>query len=490
LDRAESQVLVVDLAEGRLLDVSGARPWIGTAGVPVGRLPRSVLGRRIVTDTLALAEGTEVPDGAGGAVTLDAGGTLFREVLVANVGTTRGLMYYVEAMRHEWIVDAQGDLVSEVYAPTLRLTDDERSSSAVSSVTCSLNEEVRERVRAARGGDTRGEILCSDEALPRLLPLDVACLADEDGCVCEGEVCTRVGGPVELASREVRRLVYDSEGGVVLDQTAVEPDDFYATDEGWGITYEGLLAERPDAIVEAALPGVLRVGGDLCAADVRVGDLVALDRVVPDPDGAEGACAAFEGKELLWEVAQVRAGAVRLNVLSDEALGGLNPPRVGGSGRAVVAELPTRACFHEGVALSVRARGGWVVRGERTGLRSSQRSVGGVCVPAFDAQVPYAGRVEDSVEGTELRSPELRFKLASGVDAQGEVVRPPQDFAIEFSTRSRFLVTILEVGPSPAEIKFLDAQDRDYLFVLDESQDEVRVYVTQDGVDTGLTVLY
>jgi hypothetical protein len=138
----------------------------------------------------------------------------------------------------------------------------------------------------------------------------------------------------------------------------------------------------------------------------------------------------------------------------------------------------------------VRARGGWVVRGERTGLRSSQRSVGGVCVPAFDAQVPYAGRVEDSVDGTELRSPELRFKLASGVDAQGEVVRPPQDFAIEFSTRSRFLVTILEVGPSPAEIKFLDAQDRDYLFVLDESQDEVRVYVTQDGVDTGLTVLY
>lgn len=477
VDRVGTQLLVVDREAGALLDplacaegdlLCRPRPFDDRIGVPVGRLPTAVMGRRRQFRT-------PLDEGRTGSEQR----VLIREVAFASVSATAGALFSVIAHEETWVQREQlsdGEVLEIEGEPIaqrrLRLEDGRAARARGSAPRCTLSAELLERVRAARGGGGQGEILCDDALLPQLTPLPQPCSPEEEGCVCEGEACAldlgdepavqvlkrrSVGWALDLARRDA----------VVVDTYAA--DDFYNTTDSWRVTWEGVILERQDGVVDAERPGWVRVGGDLCGAGVEAGDRVTiLSSPTPLSGGGEG-CEAFRERALTWRVAEVQAGALRLELIApagDEA-----PP--------LVEALPTRACFAAGVRFQVRPHQLWVVEADDVGLLVNRRAEGGACVPRFAEEARYNFRAR---AGEVFENPYVSFVVTEGE------VELPQDFRFNFNTLDEFSERILRVGPSTAQLFEVETAQGRYMFVIDTGSNLVRVFDAE--TDAALSILF
>lgn len=483
LDRQASQVLIVDLESGRLLDPTACpegdalcRPRKDDArlGVPVLDLPTALEARRRLLRT-------RLRDSEDGQRRI-----LVREQALASVASTAGGMLYVVAQERTWIQreDAEGTVLAQEEEPVstlvLRLDQGSNSSQAAGSVAeCRLTEEARERVREARGELRGAEVLCSDALLPQIIPEPVACDRGEEDCVCadaqDDATCFIDFGdrsPIIVSTRQ--RVGYVSNGAFSYENreaaldTYREADDFYVVSDTWTVSYEGQIAERSDGRLDPERPGWMSIGGDLCQAGVQAGDrLTITGDLLPEPD-AQAGCEVFEGRDLTWRVEQVQSGALKLAVLSPEEAAALNH---GADAPPLVEALPSRACFAQGLRFEVRPQGEWVVRGDDVGLLVNRQGEGAACVPRFGPEALYQHRVR---EGEVFENPYFSFTLEAG-----QVVLP-QDFRFVFNTRSAFQEAQVRVGPTPSQVLRMETSLRSYLMVLDSGSNLVRVYEAKD----------
>ncbi len=485
IDRIQSQVIILDLATGQILDPRRCvqefdgqcrdRIFEERIGVDVGRLATSIGARR---------ENTRVEiSRSNNRCTI-----LTREAALANVGTTRGLLYFVEAAQKSRVIveDCEtGEELEEITTSpevlTLRLQDASRNAAEARQINCTLTEETSDRIREARGENARGEILCTDPLLPSLSPVDVPCDGDAEieNCVCEDEDNTQCfltfedSNPVQIITRPLETLVLvkDSTETALVDLSL--HDDSSLVNDVWRVLYEGALTEPQDVLVHTERPGWIGTSTDLCAADVKVGDLVTFTSApvaLPSED-----CEAFTDRDLTWRVAQVQASELRLEVIPSEEADTLNHS----TEFPLVDTLPTRGCFAEAARMTVRPHDLWIVRGDNNGILSSQRSQGQTCVPAFNPETRFQARL---APGDTFANPYFSFILNEGS------FTPPQDFALFFSTRSNFSARNLEVGPSPVTIKPAVTSLENYLFVLDAGSN--LLYIYDNDTSSRLTVLF
>ncbi len=535
VDRRELQVIIIDLNTNAVLDPSNCgdgedrcrpRPGDTRIGVPVGRVPQSLVARRLET-TIDQSD----------AVRIDGGDSSFprttrvlrttRTRAFANVATTSGSVFFVEAAQDIRVVEieeefddsgsSQGEvenLLFEATNPILRRRDGESAPAISSTVSCDLNDEIFEFIDDVRGETvSRFQTRCDAPELPQVVPW-----CDPDvipGCVCEtgddgAQSCIVTGLDPDDVTLRARGLTLttlaegedadfcteegqDSVGclcrasngrtctpgsdGCTCTKANIdfgaETDDFYIPADTWNVTYEGVVASRSDLIVDQALEGVVQVsGGDLCAAGVEDGDvLVLLSVVTPSSDGAD--CTAFEDRTLAYRVDSVSAGYIQLSVLADGAVLGFD-----GNDPELVQALPTRECFASGLRGEFRAVDRWVVRGDRTGVISNRVGASGVCVERSDA-LDQNSRADT---GSPFSGPFFSFLIEPG---EGDV-EVPRDFNFSFTTSSRFRSTILEGGPTPTDIAVLDTRSGDFVFVLDAGTNIIRVYGARTGNALGL----
>lgn len=475
VDRINTQVLLVDLTTGKLVDPSNCgadeacarRRFDARIGIPLGRIPNTVEARQEEVLRQEL-------DGEGRF--------LVHKVAFANVGTSRGTLYYANAALISGI--EENGVFTESHTQLLgRLDDDSGASPFASSIRCGLSRETLERVRVVRGTEVAGEVTCGSPELPQIvLPPGVCEPTGEPGdetCACETgpgdvEVCTHrnrnVDFPVRLLTRPNTALKaeVDEAGNVQEPELVTERvfDDFFIPDDTWSVTYEGVALERSDALVDNDLPGIIRTNsGDFCEGGVQEGDLLTILGSPTPLSGEE--CDAFQDRELTWRVGSVSGSFLKLEVLSPEEAQGLN--RTEAERQAVVQELPTRGCFAAGVSVEVRAEKAWVVRGERSGHLHSQESIGNVCVPTAE---DYKGRIR---AGEDFVNPYFSFSLVAG-----EIV-PPRDYSLNFTTRSNFRASSLTIGAASTEVSTVTVMEKEgaeseYIFVLDSAANLIRVY--------------
>lgn len=471
VDRRASQVLVLEGRQGRLLDPNNCRgeldaedcrrrPWESAIGLPVRRLPSAIHARIIELET----------------ETLEDNSVMTRNLHVANVATTAGLVYYVE-----------GGVVSHYNGRTIwdarvRIGDFAPSEASATGLTCSLDSEVRDYVRASREGPG-DDIRCSTtEELPRIVApqascvkesptdLDCVCTDDEDPATCVINIERRT--PIELLRRKERKFddVTDEAGVVTIEEVVDDVrDDFYIPSDTWTVTYEGTILQRSDALVDRNLPGVIRtVSGDFCSGGVQAGDhLTIVSPVTPATTVAEGECDAYQGVDLTWRVTGVSAGYLSIEVIADTDV---DSPALPEGVEARVAELPLQRCFAAGLLVDARPVDTWVVRGEQTGLLVNSTRQGNACVrDRYDAS-DYGFR---AYTDQEFQNPWVRFHL------EGGTIAPLRDFALRFSTNRNFssgTSGTLSSGPSPSQVLEFETTRATYLPIVDPGNNTIRVY--------------
>lgn len=549
VDRREPQVIVIDLANERVLDPNNCangltpcakRPNDLRIGVPVSRLPQSIIARSL-EETIAESEEARVDDGTASTPRTVRRLEVTRTFVFANAATTRGSIFFVDVARIirvqevEESFDIEGELISETVNVLsestdleLRLRDTENSEARPTPVTCNINDEVLAYLEGVRGEPvSRFEVNCAEAELPKISPrcdperfFGCECETDEEG----QEICTipdQTGDVLMLSrqrtnTRTVNALtsaeepfcgadpnvdvgcvcVFDSSDRSLNGRlcspgqddcrcTKVEvttttiADDFFIPNDRWEVTYEGALATRSDLVVDEALEGVVRsIGGDFCANDLREGDtLTLLSPITPAPGSTDETCAEFVDRTLVWRVASVSANHLTLAPLGDGALIGLNE-----DAPPLVEALPTRECFAAGLRAELRPVDEWIVLGERTGLLSAQTSFGGVCVPRFDTPDFNSRLSSDAV----YTSPFLSFRIDNGADTSGNPVEPQRDFALSFTTSGRFVSRLLESGPTPTDIQLIDTRNGDFLFVVDAGTNVIRIYGARTNRAVGI----
>ena len=468
VDRRASQVLVIDAVRAAILDPNDCRgqhdapdcrrrPWDAAIGLPVRRLPSAIHARIIDLEEETLADQR----------------VMTRRLHVANVASTAGLVYYVEAAEVS-VFDGE-----EIVDERVRIGDFVSAQASATGLGCTLSSQVRDYVRASREGPGEDIRCATTPELPRIVSpqgacvpadaTDLECLCDDPGdpqtCLINADRRT----PIELLRRKIVHFDDDPAADPVTVSRVEEDvrDDFYIPADDWTVTYEGTILQRADALVEPNLPGLLRtVSGDFCTGGVAADDLVTIvSPVTPATTAADGECDAFDAVDLTWRVTDVSANYIAVEVI-DTADGA--PLREGFE--AHVAQLPIQRCFAAGLLIDVRPVETWVVRGKNTGLLSNASRQGNACVPTLYDADDYGFR---AYTDQEFHNPWLRFHL------EGGSLEPLRDFSLSFSTNRNFSSgssSSLSAGPSPNQVLEFETTRARYIPIVDPGNNTIRVF--------------
>ncbi len=474
IDRVEGQLLIVDLDRNALLDPNDCdpadtdcrrRPFNDDLGVPVGTLPRSIAARRLEISNRdsPSAPGSDLPGRF----------KIITEQAFAVVATARGSAFFVNAAQVIRTFD-NGQLIEEVVDPIARLADGQPTAASASTVLC--DQDLARELLGANA-------TCDDPALPRLAPPDTLCDPAQDAnCECQTEdgqeICLLTAPIVQMVSRAQQVFDFsEAEPFDVVQTTEGFSDDFFAVDDNWSVTFEGLLTSSASLIVDEGSPGVLRAtSGDFCAADLRPGDLLTVTSSITPVPGIEPDCADFADRDLSWRVDRVNAGQLTISPVDADLAALLRRPD---DALPLVEVLPRRACFAAGLRVEVRPVQQWIISGERTGVLSNQISLGGVCAPRFDT-FDLNSRINT---GETFSNPFFSFQLVGGTNPV------PRGFSLNFSTARRFGASQLSaIGPSPDDMGIFETRRRVALPILDTGSDLIRVF--DANTNRAITVLF
>jgi hypothetical protein len=457
VDRRETQVLVLDLDGGTLLDPNACdaqdpsctpRPFDSAIGVGVGRVPQSITARRLEVSRSS-ANGEESDRFQ-----------VVRERSFAVVASSRGVALFVNGADIIRTLD-NGFPTEEVVDPIVRLSDGSPSDAAATTVLCDLDllRELEEFNAAVK---------CSDPRLPSIRQVASAC---DDDCQCEDdgfgqEVCFKNSdAPISMTTRSQTVVDFDDNEEVELRDEDFT-DDAFITNETWQVVFEGSIAARTDLVVDAERPGMVSSSsGDFCADDLRPGDILTIT-ASPTPitiGGAEPDCEGFLERDLSYRVASVSANHLSIETIDAELEALLQRPA---DALPLVQLLPDRSCFGAGAPISIRPVDQWVVTGSRSGRLSNKTSFGGVCVQKYDA-LSYSSRFNT---GETFVNPFFSFRMAPGTEAV------PSGHSLTFSTSNRFSALQLQIGSTPTDIKHLDTRRRMVLPVIDAGNNLVRLF--------------
>ncbi len=470
VDRRESQVLVLDGASAALLDPNDCegdleaadcrrRPWESAIGLPVRRLPSAIHARIIELEEEVLEDGR----------------VMTRKLHLANVATTSGLVYYVEAAEVS-MFDGE-----EIVDTRVRVGDFVAAEASVTGLSCTLSSQVRDYVRASR--ETSGEdIRCATtEELPHIISPQGACVPttdDDADCLCDDpsdpNTCVINADrrtPVELL-RRTRTRFDDDESATPKTVSRVEEsrrDDFYIPNDVWTVTYEGTILQRADALVEPRASGLIRtVSGDFCSGGVGAGDLLTIvSPVTAATTAGDGECDAFVDVDLTWRVTAVSGSHLAVApIAADDPDAPVLPEGV----EARVAVAPLQRCFAAGLLIDVRPVDTWVVRGRDTGLLVNATRAGNACVPRLHDADDYGFR---AYSDQEFQNPWFRFHLEAGT------LVPLRDFALSFNTNRNFASgssSSLSSGPSPSQVTEFETTRARYIPIVDPGNNTIRVF--------------
>ncbi|MBH25179.1 MAG: hypothetical protein CMH57_12145 [Myxococcales bacterium] len=435
VDRTISQVLIIDLKTGELLNANQDVPSDSRLGVPVGRLPLAITARQRELDL------EESEDGST---------RITRKVAFANVAASRGVAYYIEAADYYRSYEGEAEEpTQEVRNLLLQLADASSSDPSSSSINCNIDDDFIARVREARD-DPSADVSCEAEEIPQIPMAEVEAGEEE---------------PEEVNFLTVDRdtLVLD-DSGQVAEEVDTQFRDYRIAEDRWTITYEGTIVERSDTLVDEQLPSIIRSqGGDFCSSGAEAGDILSITSD-PTPLGDGTNCSAYEGVDLLYRITSVQSNQLVIATLTADEVANLNRTN---TETAVVDRLPSRECFARGMTIEVQPEGEWVVAGERIGLLVNSRGVSGVCVPRYDWE-QFAFRARS---GERFENPYFSFDLTEGT------VTPTQGFEYRFRVTSNgFRSLVFAVGPTSSDIHQIDTASGSYLSVVDAGTNVIRVY--------------
>lgn len=316
----------------------------------------------------------------------------------------------------------QADGVRMSFNPIMELRDDARQVGRVRGLgTCDTPERHNQELRAA--SDAAVDTSCASPARPQPVApgtsdADIAAGTFERAHLLQNNVLWLIGSDQlsEAFAAERTPNPYD-----VVTLNVANPADRSLVNEGWSVTWEGVLpnTRREDALMDAQIPGQVRVAGlDLCKSGVEPGDrFTLLGRSIapgqsPDDKSAKPApgCEAFDIPDkrrdfLTWTIAEVRPRELALTPIAADP----NDP----DAPVYAQELPTRACFAQGMSFEIRAHDEWIVVGDRSGFLSRNTSLFNTCQPVFGADSPrFNARVKT---GARFDGPYLSFVLREGL---------------------------------------------------------------------------
>jgi hypothetical protein len=493
LDSVSSQVFFFDAATLERIDANaGDRLRSGEAVVIPSRLPRLLL-----EDEVLVLEGS-----------LEQGRRIDVRDRVIHIPVTSGIAYTIDVDRTLVVTDAEGTELQRENELLLRRRDASSAEARVDSVSCDFPDTLF----AALGVFSAS---CGDELLPGLAVLD-----DEEASEEETSWIGQPGAALVQIPERSAWVINEAGDGI---ETLDVPDQYRIASDRWRITWEGALpgADRDDAVlidsstlrllgsepclafddvctsgialdecpslvdlceagvdlcaegidVCAACPGACEGAADLCAADVRPGDHVVLDRPIYAPRD-DGSCDRSLGPadalpNVRWEyrIADRSADTLYLELLDASDTGpGLAPP---------AAYVPSAACWNGTIGIEVITRGAWMLEGERTfGHPSPLEAVAGLCSPREDAEL-RDGRPRLSEEFVTEYG--MRFRIEPGT---GELVR---GYSISFDVTSGFAnrdarSRQFPLGPSVSAGVVTDSLRGRRVVFADDAQDFVWVY--------------
>ncbi|TVR03819.1 MAG: hypothetical protein EA398_03815, partial [Deltaproteobacteria bacterium] len=452
VDRHQTELLVFDLLEERLVDVNAANRVRRTAlGIPF-------TNARLTNVLLDRIESTRV--------TAD-GGSVRTMTRLAWVSSSIGATWIAELDRAVQIVSPEGE-VTESVDRLFRHRNAALRLPVVRGLNCRMPEDLERRI--ARTGQDR----CDNPIVPAPLPLD-------EDLVAAGLPWTLQDGRAFFPIPEWGRTEVTPDNAFEVRSL---PDAWSTPGDVWDLVWEGTLPTLASRAIRVAgsdastvrFPGAgtCDTGQDLCDGTI---DLTActpaanlcaagadpcetrfqLCTVCPEFCSAQrDLCEAGvePGDRLLLQPLRTTASDEEwprdCDPWLDTAQLGATPPRLEFVITAVtpdsvevepldadnvIGAFPPEACRRRALQASIRAGESWMFRGTRTwGHTSRHVAEDGVCVPRPDAP-DFTSRPGFDTPWTSFHG--IRMHIRSGSET------PPRDFALSFRVDTNFNATAL-----------------------------------------------
>jgi hypothetical protein len=483
VDRANAQVLVLDLTRHELIDATVAAepptyPLSTNPGIAVVRSPLQVtgdIGRAVIwqddasNPTRAIVRYTFqalVAGDAGSVQQLETmttfcelpaselmESTAFYEDHQAREASAEAACLFVPSFPMGDLFEPDPELAHRIFEqdgvrlavnPQFQLRDGAANQGRlVGRATCQIPDSLQTALRQEIGpNDT---VHCGLAALPQPVGLAVA-----------DNLTSYLEAPrADLLQAET--VVFDGDNGDVTPRISRVPYDIRLLDEEWAVAYEGVLPATGRAdrgVVDRDDPARFLAGGiNLCTAGVQEGDhLIILTQ--PGSEAA-AACAPYRSDRtdyLTYRVAEVSREAVTLEVLGGE----------------FVDTLPSRACFNQGLRYEVRPVETWIVTGERSGyIHNRIADEDGQCVERPGAEL---GRTDARVRtGETYTGPYLQLRIRDGE------LEPVRGLRYTFNVERNFAASRFDTNTAlPAQVLYVrDLPDGTFLIVPDMASDFV-----------------